>query len=76
MSYAQSQHILMHKPWSQMHARTKWYTRPDTHTLTQGAMKLKIVHLRVHVSGMEKGGGGNVGRPLAIVRASVTMRLM
>ena len=41
MSYAQSQHILMHKPWSQMHARTKWYTRLDTHTLTQGAMKLK-----------------------------------
>lgn len=35
----------------------------------------KIVHLRVHVGGMER-VGGNVGRPLAIVRASVTMRLM
>lgn len=28
------------------------------------------MHLRVHVGGMER-VGGNVGRPLAIVRASV-----
>ena len=24
-----------------MHARTQWYIRLDTHTLTQGAMKFK-----------------------------------
>lgn len=75
MSYAQSQHILMHKPWSQMHARTKWYTRLDTHTLTQGAMKLKNRAFTGACRWHGK-GGGNVGRPLAIVRASVTMRLM